>query len=96
MTSKKPWLICGADFIALMERKRKGSGKGPLETGSFKCLKCGHRGPPMGNMADLETDPRRRITALCGVCEHPVGMYIGKAKLEAYRAILDIVGPSNL
>ena len=96
MTSQKPFLIHGADYIDFMERKRKGNGKGPLEPGSFKCFTCTHRGPPMGNMGDLETVPRRRITALCGACERPVGMYIGEAKLAQYCAVLDIATASPL
>ncbi len=90
MTSQKPWLILGADYIDLMARKRAGGGKGPLEPGEFKCFSCAHRGPPMGDMADYEVSPRKRLTALCGACERPLSMYISDARLAQYRAVLDI------
>lgn len=90
MTSQRPFLIHGADLIEFLKGKSK-RGKNPHKPGELSCFKCGNRGRPWGDMADLQKEgARRRLKALCGACEKPVSLYIGTAKLAQYREILDI------
>ena len=96
MTSQKPWLIHGADYIAFLQNKRS-KGKRSFVPGELRCFTCGHRGRPMGNLADLEIQGnRRRIKALCSACEAPLSLYISEDKLAQYREILDIADGSTL
>lgn len=96
MTSQKPWLIHGSDYIQFMNEKRD-KRKNPHSPGEFTCFKCGHRGRPMGDMADLIImGNRRQLKALCGGCERTVSLYIGEIKLAQYREILDIAEGSTL
>ena len=90
MTAQRPFLIHGADLIEFLNVKSN-RGKNPHKVGELSCYKCGHRGRPLGDMADLEINgSRRRLEALCGNCENPVSLIIGAAKLAQYREILDI------
>lgn len=96
MTAKKPFLIHGEDLIAFNNAKRN-QGKKPLEPGTFRCFSCGARERPFGNMADyIPSEPRSRLSALCGTCERPVSLIVGKAKLEQYGEILDIANTCPL
>lgn len=90
MMTQRPFLIHGADLIEFLNGKSK-RGKNPHQPGELSCFKCGTRGRPLGDMADLEmVGARRRLKALCGACERPVSLYIGTARLAQYREILDI------
>jgi len=96
MTSQKPWLIHGSDYIQFLNQKR-GKRKNPHSPGELSCFKCGHRGRPLGDMADLSFEGNRRERkALCSQCEGPVSLYIGEVKLAQYREILDIAEGSTL
>ena len=96
MISQKPWLIHGADYVEFLQKKRN-KGKQPLKPGEVKCFTCGHRGRPMGDLADLiKEGNRRRLIALCGTCEEAVSLYISEAKLVQYREVLDIAEGSTL
>ena len=96
MTSQRPFLIHGADLIDFLNGKSK-RGKNLHSAGEITCFKCGHRGKPLGDMADLVTEgSRRRLSALCGACESPVSLIIGTAKLAQYREVLDIAESSPL
>lgn len=96
MTSQRPFLIHGADLIDFLKTKSD-KGKNPHAPGELSCFKCGTRGRPMGDMADLESNgSRMRLKALCGACESPVSVYIGEAKLAQYREFLDIADSSPL
>lgn len=46
MTSQKPFLIYGGDFIAFIEKK-KTRARNRLKPGEFRCLSCGHIGAPL-------------------------------------------------
>lgn len=90
MTSQKPFLIYGEDYIVFIETKRNRSRR-TLKAGEFRCLSCGVISTPFGDMADYrESGPRPRLSALCGSCERPVSLFISTVKLEQYRAKLDI------
>ena len=90
MTSQRPFLIHGADLIEFLNGKSN-RGKNPHAPGELSCFKCGNRGRPLGDMADLKINgSRRRLEALCGSCENSVSLIIGAAKLAQYREILDI------
>ena len=96
MTSQKPWLIHGEDYIEFLQKKRS-KGKRPLNPGEVRCFTCGHRGRPMGNMADLiKKSNRWQLKALCSECEGPLNLYISEAKLVLYREVLDIAEGSIL
>ena len=96
MTSQKPWLIHGSDYIQFMNEKRD-KRKNPHSPGELTYFKCGHRGKPLGDMADLRIEGNRRvISALCGACEGTLSLYIGETKLALYREVLDIAEGSNL
>lgn len=91
MTSRKPFLIHGADLKAHIENQRK-KGTG-LKPGEFSCFSCRTKALPFGLMADHSTTgSRQRLSGLCGHCERPVSLIIGPAKLVSYSRILDIVG----
>ena len=96
MTSQKPWLIHGSDYIQFLNEKR-GKRKNPHSPGELTCFKCGHRGRPLGDMADLKIEGNRRtLKALCSKCENPINLYISEAKLALYREVLDIAEGSTL
>lgn len=96
MTSQRPFLIHGADLIDFLKAKGNRD-KNPHAPGELSCFKCGNRGRPLGDMADLErTGARRRLKALCGACERPVSLYISAAKLAQYREVLDIADSAPL
>jgi len=89
MTSRKPYLIHGADLKAHIENQRK-KGRG-LKPGEFSCFSCRTKALPFGLMADyFVTGSRQRLSALCGKCEHPVSLFVGPAKLASYSEILDV------
>jgi hypothetical protein len=90
MTSQKPFLINGGDYIEFIETKQQRS-KRTLSTGQFRCFSCGTIGKPFGGMADYDASgSRRRLSALCGACERPVSLLTSEKKLVQYREILDI------
>ncbi|WP_427452254.1 helix-turn-helix domain-containing protein [Litorimonas sp. WD9-15] len=96
MTSQRPFLIHGADLIDFLNGKSN-RGKNPHAIGELSCFKCGKRGRPLGDMADLVREgSRRRLKALCGECERPVSLMIGAAKLAQYREVLDIADSAPL
>lgn len=89
MTSKKPFLVYGANLKAYLDNRRKVSTR--LGPGEFYCLSCRTMSRPYGDMADHSfLGTQQRLSALCGECERPVSLLVGPDKLEIYKAILDV------
>lgn len=96
MTTQKPFLINGGDYLDFIGGKQKRSKK-TLKTGEFRCFSCGAIGEPFGSMADYEISGfRPRLSALCGTCERPVSLLTSATKLSEYRASLDIADGTPL
>lgn len=96
MTTQKPFLINGGDYLDFIEAKRKRAKK-TLKVGEFRCFSCGTIGQPFGDMADYDPSGfRPRLSALCGSCERPVSLLTSAATFSRYRACLDIAEGSPL
>jgi len=90
-TSRKPWLIKGADLKAFLGQRRSRR-RCKLELHHCYCLRCKGPRSPDGRMADFtqQTATTGRLTALCPTCGNVMHKIVKRNDLEAIRAKLDV------
>lgn len=93
-TEKRPVLILGSALRTYLEIKRTAS-KRPCKPGEMYCFRCRTPKMPYGNMADYvpQTATLGKLIALCPDCGTLMNQRTSLAKIERFRAMLDITTP---
>lgn len=91
---KRPTLILGFELRAFLQTKRA-AGKRPCQPGELYCFRCRAPRMPAGNMADYVpvTATMGKMIALCPDCGTLMNQRTSVAKVERFRALLDITIP---
>lgn len=94
--ARRPTLIGGSDLRCFLEAKSK-KRKQPCALGEFYCVKCRAPKAPAGAMADYVpiTTSSGNLRGLCPDCGTLIHRRVAYAKLDAFRAILDIAVPQT-
>jgi excisionase family DNA binding protein len=90
-TSKRPWLIKGADLKQFLGDKRR-SRKQKLALNQLYCLGCKVPRVPFENIADYvqNSSATGMLRGLCPECSALMNKVIRRSDLEAIRAKLDV------
>ena len=94
---RRPILILGSDLIAFL-RARRARKKRPCSPGQMYCFRCRAAKFPAGDMAEYIaiTEKVGNLTAICPDCNSMMHRLVSKAKLEDFRAKMDIPFPQAL
>ncbi|RYH08454.1 helix-turn-helix domain-containing protein [Tropicimonas sp. IMCC6043] len=89
--SKRPWLIEGRDLKGFLTKRRQ-KDRVTLKIGEIYCLPCRQAQVPAGHMADfrMKTATSGVLSGICPACDRMMNRIIGRADLEAFRAVLDV------
>lgn len=90
-TSRKPWLIRGADLKAFLGA-RQSKRRQKMALHELFCFGCKVPREPAAKMADYsqETQTTGQLTALCPECSTIMHKKIRRADLETIRARIDV------
>ena len=94
---KRPILILGSDLIAFL-RARRARRKRPCSPGQMYCFRCRAPKFPAGDMAEYTAITERvgNLTAICPDCTSMTHRLVSRARLEDFRAKMDITFPQAL
>ena len=94
---RRPILILGFDLIAFL-RARRARNKRPCSPGQMYCFRCRTPKIPAGDMAEYVaiTEKVGNLTAICPDCTSMIHRLVSWAKLEDFRAKMDITFPQAL
>jgi len=94
---RRPILILGSDLIAFL-RARRARKKRPCGPGQMYCFRCRAPKFPAGDMAEYIaiTEKVGNLTAICPDCTSMMHRLVSRAKLEDFRAKMDITFPQAL
>jgi excisionase family DNA binding protein len=90
--ARRPTLIAGSELRRFLEAKCK-KRKQPCAPGEFYCVRCRAPKAPAGAMADYiaVTSTSGNLRGLCPDCGTLIYRRVAHAKLDEFRAILDII-----
>ncbi|HLE64362.1 MAG: hypothetical protein A3F74_05910 [Betaproteobacteria bacterium RIFCSPLOWO2_12_FULL_62_58] len=91
---KRPMLILGRDLSAFLQARRA-KNKRPCQPGEIYCVRCRAPKAPAGDMADYQpvTGTLGNLIAICPDCGAIMNQRTSLAKMERFRALLDITIP---
>jgi hypothetical protein len=87
---RRPVLLKGA-ILNQFQAEKRSKAKRPCRPGEMYCLPCRKVLRPYGGMVDIiiVTTERRKIRALCPVCERPMYQAISEGRLSHFRTLYD-------
>lgn len=88
---KRPMLILGRALFEFLQTRRA-KNKRPCKTDEIYCLRCRSPQRPAGDMAEYQpvTAVTGNLVGICPSCESMLYRRISLAKLDVFRAVLDI------
>ena len=95
--ARRPTLIIGSELRGFLEVKGK-TRKQPCAPGQLYCVRCRAPKAPAGAMADYIpiTSTSGNLRGLCPDCGTLIHRRVAYAKLDSFRAFLDIAVPQEL
>jgi excisionase family DNA binding protein len=92
--ARRPTLIMGSELRRFLDTKRK-THKQPCALGEFYCVRCRAPKAPAGAMADYIaiTATSGNLRGRCSDCGTLIHRRVAYAKLDHFRAVLDITVP---
>lgn len=94
---KRPMLILGRALFEFLQTRRA-KNKRPCQSDEIYCLRCRIPQHPAGDMADYQTvtTTTGNLIGICPTCETMLYRRVSLAKLDLFRAHLDITMPQAL
>ena len=94
---KRPMLILGRALFEFLQTRRA-KNKRPCQSDEIYCLRCRIPQHPAGDMAEYQpvTTTTGNLIGICPTCETMMYRRVSLAKLDLFRAQLDITMPQAL
>ena len=94
---KRPMLILGRALFEFLQTRRA-KNKRPCQSDEIYCLRCRIPQHPAGDMAEYQpvTTTTGNLIGICPTCETMMYRRVSLAKLDMFRAQLDITMPQAL